>query len=300
MPGCIVQRRRPRRSHSSLDGLPNNLPCFQDPALPPAVSGSPTLEPSLWFCKSRLFASLLFPSPHPTPPTWNSRHLGLSFWDLFNHLPPLSLLFLLMCCGLGAQVSPGFFEDESFCFMFSGCFSAKGEEAKTSLPGTLRPASLPFSAEHTSVVCRSNPAAGVDLPSCLCPRPLSPGGADDWILHLRLPAPLGTEGIVFTWKWNRTELQIMGMAPPHFTFSKPSEVFWNYPRSRSSSPEPTLSCLPHPMRVDGIPRGDHIWGSGGVKRIERRGKGAKDKVAGTLAPENASFQDSSISSLRGG
>lgn len=65
---------------------------------------------------------------------------------------------MLMCCGLGPQVSPGFFEDESFVFLFHvllvvRLLLAKGEGVEASLPGTLKPRSLPFSVECTFVVC---------------------------------------------------------------------------------------------------------------------------------------------------
>lgn len=150
---------RPCGSDRSLNKLTNNplglslLPCHLwclDPLLRrflgvlqgQSVCISPTSKP-------------------PTPPHHKTAGTEVCLpWALLNHLPPLHLLSRLVCCGLGSQVSPGFFEEESLCFCFvfsllSWLLFSKGRGQKHLYPGTLRPESLPYSIAYTSVVCGS-------------------------------------------------------------------------------------------------------------------------------------------------
>lgn len=52
---------------------------------------------------------------------WNSRRLGLPFLGPVKSLTTLRLLPVVVCCGLGPQVSPGLSEDETLCFCFVFC-----------------------------------------------------------------------------------------------------------------------------------------------------------------------------------
>lgn len=46
-----------------------------------------------------------------------------------------------------------------------------------------------------------------------------------------------------------------------------------------------------------VPRGEYFLGSGGVQRVAGRGKRSKEETARTLAPEEALFQYTIVSSL---
>lgn len=140
--------------------------------MPSVVSGPPISEPPGVLQGQLVWISSISNPPTPAHPTTEQQALRFP-WALLNHLPSLHLLSVLVCCGLGSQVSPGFFEDESlcFCFVFSLLswllFSKGGQAAKTSQPLHLetRISFLLYCIRFRGMWI--NHMAGVDLLICL-------------------------------------------------------------------------------------------------------------------------------------
>lgn len=171
MPGCIVQGEGPGDLIAPKTNF--QITCWRSTSCL-AICGvwTPYFRASQGSARSVGLDLFHLQPPHPAHPTTEQQALRFP-WALLNHLPSLHLLSVLVCCGLGSQVSPGFFEDESlcFCFVFSLLswllFSKGGQAAETSQPSHLetRISFLLYCIRFRGMWI--NHMAGVDLLICL-------------------------------------------------------------------------------------------------------------------------------------